>query len=531
MSEANDSKPRARHVARHAGVQEPAQVKSETPVKERAAGAPPKRAKATGKAASRRRRRERGEAKRIVRRSLALAAALVALLGVLAYFRPQINLLRVHRFIDSGRIDDAETLLAYMVRSDYDQGGIDGVRLDLAEYYFRQDDRAQVSALLRELPDDARTRELGLRLKYREAEVLLEAGEIDRGAQQFYLLGDYGDSASRCDDARTAIAMRTWLAGDVDRARRLFTEIDNPGAHVPAATGLLAIGGTDVSAVAGMEEFSTASLNAMIETYRALSQAREHSGGNRIAAGDRHTVGLKDDGHTFACGDNRFGQCNVSGWKDIVQVAAGAKHTVGLRLDGTVVATGDDSFGQCDVSTWTGVTAIAASAYGTLGLRGDGTVVATKLMQDRVSSWHGVTAIAGGSYSMGCLYGQGDMLCSHKAGQMDLAATLEQLSVCGAVSAGLGPDGRLVSSYEGAPDWPGLLDVAVTQTGFLGVSAEGQPLCRMFRESADRELSIEGRAVEIAGSGTHIVVLCDDGRVFAFGSNAEGQCEVSDWRL
>jgi alpha-tubulin suppressor-like RCC1 family protein len=41
-----------------------------------------------------------------------------------------------------------------------------------------------------------------------------------------------------------------------------------------------------------------------------------------------------------AVGYGDGGQCNVTGWTDIVQVAAGWIHTVGLRSDGRVVAAG-----------------------------------------------------------------------------------------------------------------------------------------------------------------------------------------------
>ena len=34
-----------------------------------------------------------------------------------------------------------------------------------------------------------------------------------------------------------------------------------------------------------------------------------------VAAGSRHTVGLKSDGTVVACGYNKNGQCDVSGWK------------------------------------------------------------------------------------------------------------------------------------------------------------------------------------------------------------------------
>ena len=44
---------------------------------------------------------------------------------------------------------------------------------------------------------------------------------------------------------------------------------------------------------------------------------------NTIAAGRRHSVGLKSDGTVTAVGDNQYGQCNVSGWRGIVAIAVG----------------------------------------------------------------------------------------------------------------------------------------------------------------------------------------------------------------
>jgi chemotaxis protein histidine kinase CheA len=71
-----------------------------------------------------------------------------------------------------------------------------------------------------------------------------------------------------------------------------------------------------------------------------------------IATGLSHTVGLKTDGTVVAVGDNKNGQCNVSGWRDIVAVVTGNINTVGLEADGTVVAVGDNDKGQCNVSSW-----------------------------------------------------------------------------------------------------------------------------------------------------------------------------------
>jgi hypothetical protein len=98
----------------------------------------------------------------------------------------------------------------------------------------------------------------------------------------------------------------------------------------------------------------------------------------QVAAGNIHTVGVKDNGTVVAVGNNYYGQCNVSGWTDIVQVSASGcyYHTVGLKADGTVVAEGNNYYGQCNVGTWTGIIQVAAGNWHTVGLRSDGTVAA-----------------------------------------------------------------------------------------------------------------------------------------------------------
>ena len=109
-----------------------------------------------------------------------------------------------------------------------------------------------------------------------------------------------------------------------------------------------------------------------------------------VAAGGWHTVGVKDNGTVVAVGWKDDGQCDVSDWKDIVQVAAGAWHTVGVKNNGHVVAVGRDYEGQCDVSGWTDIVQVTAGWKHTVGLKSDGTVVATgdnNYGQCNVSGW------------------------------------------------------------------------------------------------------------------------------------------------
>ena len=50
-----------------------------------------------------------------------------------------------------------------------------------------------------------------------------------------------------------------------------------------------------------------------------------------IAAGDNHTVALKQDGSVACWGNNDFGQCNVpAGLGTVTAIAAGGYHTVAL---------------------------------------------------------------------------------------------------------------------------------------------------------------------------------------------------------
>jgi alpha-tubulin suppressor-like RCC1 family protein len=118
-----------------------------------------------------------------------------------------------------------------------------------------------------------------------------------------------------------------------------------------------------------------------------------------LAAGDRHTVGLKTDGTVVAVGWNAFGQCNIGGWTDIIQIAAGDWHTVGLKSNGTVVTIGWNASGQCDVGNWTDVIQVTAGDGHTVGLQFDGTAVAAgndTYGECNVVGWTNIIQVAAG---------------------------------------------------------------------------------------------------------------------------------------
>lgn len=87
----------------------------------------------------------------------------------------------------------------------------------------------------------------------------------------------------------------------------------------------------------------------------------------QLAAGDEHTLALKNDGTVWAWGANAFGQLGdgtttnrlsavqVPALFNIVKIAAGSRHSLAVRADGTLFAWGDNTEHQ---TSWRSDTAI-----------------------------------------------------------------------------------------------------------------------------------------------------------------------------
>ena len=76
-------------------------------------------------------------------------------------------------------------------------------------------------------------------------------------------------------------------------------------------------------------------LLAMLRAVPALA------GGKHLAASIRFVVALQQDGTVKAVGNNDFGQCETSSWRDVTAISASRNHVLGLKRDGTVYAAGD----------------------------------------------------------------------------------------------------------------------------------------------------------------------------------------------
>ena len=262
-----------------------------------------------------------------------------------------------------------------------------------------------------------------------------------------------------------------------------------------------------------------------------------------VAAGTWHTVGLRADGTAVATGFNEDGQCDVSGWHDLVAIAAGDWHTVGLRADGTAVATGYNGDGQCDVSGWQEIVAVAAGQFHTVGLRADGTAVATgdnEFDQCDVSGWRDLVAVAAGNSHTVGLRADGTAVATgaNSNGQCDVSDWQEIVAVAAGDwhTVGLRADGTAVATgdnFHGQCDVSGWRDLVAVAAGYdhtVGLRADGTAVATGANSNGQCDVSDWQDLVAVAAGWDHTIGLRADGTAVATGDNGDGQCDVSDWR-
>ena len=283
-----------------------------------------------------------------------------------------------------------------------------------------------------------------------------------------------------------------------------------------------------------------------------------------LAAGYKHTVGLKADGTVVAVGGYEQGRCDVRGWTDIVAVSAGDSHTVGLKADGTVVAVGDNEYGKCDVSGWKDIVAVSAGGFHTVGLKADGTVVATKYSSDYyygqsdVSDWTDIVAVSAGSNHTVGLKADGTVVAvgENENGQCDVGnwTDIVAVSAGGNHTVGLKADGTVVAvgdnnDDDGQCDVSGWKDIVAVSAGYshtVGLKADGTVVATKYSSDYYHYHHYYGQCdvsdwtdiVAVSAGSNHTVGLKADGTVVAtnyfsdyyYHCHYYGQCDVSGWR-
>ncbi|BDZ79873.1 RCC1 domain-containing protein [Claveliimonas bilis] len=319
----------------------------------------------------------------------------------------------------------------------------------------------------------------------------------------------------RCLDNNTALNLIDIYNSDTDKQTHLFNIINE---YLKECLGVseewrMTFLSSFASAFTCNYVFST---DKQVETDVKIASSENNNADNRkvlendiinferykpniIGVGAGHIVGLKNDGTVAAVGDNSFGQCSVSNWKNVVAISARSNQTVALLSDGSVVETGarysdaDVSMvhnwkdmisiscgdnhiialrkngkpfgcganqkGQCDVLPWNNIIDIAAGYYHTLGLRKDGTVVAVgdnKHGECNVSEWTNIKAIAvGPTHSVG-VRSDGTVIGTGKNdyGECNVENWSQIIAVkaCQRYTMGLRSDGTVILTGENTAD-------------------------------------------------------------------------------
>ncbi len=262
-----------------------------------------------------------------------------------------------------------------------------------------------------------------------------------------------------------------------------------------------------------------------------------------ISAGEDHTVGLQSDGTVVAVGGNGHGQCDVSGWEDIVAISAGGGHTVGLQSDGTVVAVGFNWFGQCDVSDWEDIVAVSAGGFHTVGLKSDGTVVAVGFNnsgQCNVSGWEDIVAVSAGEDHTVGLKSDGTVVAvgRNKLGQCDVSGweDIVAVSAGGFHTVGLKSDGTVVavgfnnSGQCNVSGWEDIVAVSAGEDHTVGLKSDGTVVADGSNKLGQCDVSDWEGIVAVSAGGGRTVGLKSDGTVVAVGGKDDGQCNVSGWK-
>ncbi|WP_147447134.1 Ig-like domain-containing protein [Corallococcus sp. CA054B] len=282
------------------------------------------------------------------------------------------------------------------------------------------------------------------------------------------------------------------------------------------------------------------------------------SSGARLAAGQFHTLALKQDGTVWAWGNNGEGQLGdgtttdrltpvqVPGLTGVAALAAGLSHSLALKQDGTVWAWGYNAYGQLGDGTTirrltpvqapglTGITALAAGAGHTLALKQDGSVwawgfnsqgqlgdgtVTHRLTPGQVPGLTSVAILAAGTYHSLALKQNGTAWAwaINGNGQLGDGTTTQRLApvqvagLAGVADLAANNHHTLALKQDGTV-WAW----GYNNNGHLG---DGTPTQRLT------PVQVAGLAgvADLAAGNHHSLALKQDGTVWAWGNNSYGQ--------
>ena len=200
---------------------------------------------------------------------------------------------------------------------------------------------------------------------------------------------------------------------------------------------------------------------------------------------------IQNDGTVRSVGSNEFGQGNVDGWQDIVQISGGNCHFVALKRDGTVLSTGDNTCDQLNTSDWVDIVYVDAGQYSSSGVTSTGDLVTTNEYRERTGrGWSNLTAVSESYYHRAALRADGTVVAggNNAAGQCDVGDWTDIIQVVtgSSYTAGLKSDGTVVTAgntdyvySEGTFDtstWTDVVFLCDSMGSLMGIKSDGSVL-------------------------------------------------------
>jgi len=259
------------------------------------------------------------------------------------------------------------------------------------------------------------------------------------------------------------------------------------------------------------------------------------------AAGDDHSVFVKNDGTLWTTGDNSWGQLGDGTFTDCdapecvasnaVAVAANWAHSLFIKNDGTLWGMGDNSFGELGgggAFRWnlpgvmaSNVVAVAASAWSSLYIKSDGTLWGLggnrygELGNGSNPMASNVVAVAAGSFHTLYLTGDGTLWAMGANADGELGdGTTNNVSVPESISSNVvaiaaGNNFSLFVKNDGT-----LWTMGANGWGQLGngtTISQSQPGC------------VASNVVAVTAGSSFSLFLTSDGTMWVMGDNTEGQ--------
>lgn len=471
---------------------------------------------------------------RFLRRALAgsaIAFAALILLGVLAYFNVgPLKQAYAGLLIRQGSYQKAERIILSLEDPEAQKTLLERNYYACAAAFEAEGSLGEAAAFYRAAGDSAGAEEALRRTGYALAQMYEADGDYLEASEAYTSLGDYLDSVEKSEKCSYAYALERYEYGYYDEAMRLFYALggylDAECYAKQAAAALVGNEGAGdlVSLLVGLTD-------EQLQARALLKEERDALPKGIVATGYQHTAARTEAGTVLAAGSNLSGQCNTSGWTEIVAVAAGAYHTVGLRADGTVVATGSNDYGQCDVGKWQNVAAVYAGAYNTVAVLQNGQIFSTGYQKWNTLKWREVLQLALGDYALCGVMKNGQPLTTHGELVTNDYYDLVAFDAATANSAGLKADGTVVTNGLDAANLSNILSIDCTPNGLYALDDAGKVQAVAFSFARLPNVSDWTNIVAVSASATHVVGVTANGRVVARGKSDKGQCDTQEWVL